>query len=302
MLLIIIMYALLAGSFSMGKILLNHTSPIFLTGIRMFIAGIILLTYQYFSPREHFKFSTKHLALYAQIIFFGFYLTYILRFWGLRDMASYKAVFLYNISPFSTALYSYLMLNERITKKQIIGLCIGFVGLIPILLTTSKAEQLTGELFFISWQEWAIIVSVFASSYSWILIRKMIHHKNYAPAMINGLCMTAGGTLALITACFIPGSLYITEPITFAGWLIAVIVISNIIGHNMYGHLLKIYTATFISFAGFLSPLFAAFYGWAFLGETITWNFYISSIILFIGLYVFYQDELKNRNLNLLVE
>ena len=49
MILIIIMYALFAASFSMGKLLLNHTSPIFLTGIRMLIAGPILLAYQFFS-------------------------------------------------------------------------------------------------------------------------------------------------------------------------------------------------------------------------------------------------------------
>lgn len=286
----------------MGKILLNHTSPLLLTGIRMFIAGIILLAYQYFSPREHFKFRKEHILDYAQIIFFGVYVTYILRFWALRDLPSYKAVFLYNISPFATAIYSYLILNERITKKQIVGLIIGFLGLIPILLTSSKPEQLTGELFFISWQEWAIIVSVFASSYSWILVRKMIRKKNYAPAMINGITMTAGGILALFTAFFTEGAFYITKPEEFIGLLLVVILISNIICHNMYGHLLRTYTATFISFAGFLSPLFAAFYGWAFLQETITWNFYCSASIVFVGLLIFYQDELRNRNLSHLVE
>jgi len=58
--------------------------------------------------------------------------------------------------------------------------------------------------------------------------------------------------------------------------------------------LLKTYTTTFLSFAGFMSPFFAAFYGWVWFGETTTWHFYASSVIVFVGLALFYQDELKN--------
>ena len=77
--------------------------------------------------------------------------------------------------------------------------------------------------------------------------------------------------------------------------LIAVVLISNIVCYNLYGYLLKKYTATFVSFAGFMGPLFTALYGWILLGETVTWHFYASSIIVFIGLYFFYQEELQDR-------
>jgi len=296
------MYALLAASFSIGKVLLRYTTPVFLTGIRMLLAGIILLAYQYFSPQEQFKFKRSHLKYYIQITFFGIYATYILRFWALKDLPSYKAVFLYNLAPFSTALLSYIFFKEKLTKKQMLGLAVGLLGLVPILLTSSKPEAALGEWFSISWQELAVIASVISSSYSWILIRKMVQKKNYSPMMINGICMTTGGALALATALLCEQAIYIKEPVTFTAWLCVVIVISNILCHNMYGFLLKEYTATFISFASFLSPLFAAFYGWAFLQETISWNFYASSAIVFAGLFLFYQDELKNRTLSTIVE
>ena len=63
----------------------------------------------------------------------------------------------------------------------------------------------------------------------------------------------------------------------------------------LYGYLLKSYTTTFLSFAGFLSPLFGALYGWVFLSEKISWHFYLSCAIVFAGLYLFYQDELTQR-------
>ena len=74
---------------------------------------------------------------------------------------------------------------------------------------------------------------------------------------------------------------------------LALIIVSNFICYNLYGYLLKRYSATFISFAGFVTPLFTALFGWYYLGETITASFYISAAIVFVGLFMFYQEELK---------
>ena len=295
MVLIILLYALFATSFSMGKILLQYSPPIFLNGCRMFIAGSILLSYQYFNPREKFRFKKSHIWLYAQVIFFGVHFGYNLRFWALNYLSSFKASFLYNLSPFLSAYYSYIFFKERLSPIQWIGLVIGFLGLIPILLTSSPAEKAFGEWAYISWPEIAILVSVAAHSYSWIVMRRLVKEKGYAPMMANGITMTTGGILALITSFIFESNQPVTELAPFCGWLALVILISNIICHNLYGFLLHKYTATFMSFAGFLTPLFTALYGVLFLSECITWHFYLSSSIVFIGLILFYQEELKKR-------
>lgn len=287
------MYALFASSFSMGKILVGYTTPIFLTGIRMFIAGVILLSYRYFWLGERRRVELKHFGLYAQIIVLGIYIAYGLRFLGLEYLSSSKTAFLYNASPFFSALYSYIFFHERMTKKQWLGLIVGFIGLIPILLTTSGPEQQLGELFFISWPELVVLGSVALHSYSWIVVRKLVRYRDQPPMFVNGVTMLIGGSLALATSPFIEGINPIPDVQRFIVVLAAVILISNIICHNIYGYLLTRYSATFISFAGFLVPIFAALYGWGLLGETITWHFYLSTLIVFIGLYLFYQDELK---------
>lgn len=261
----------------------------------MFIAGTLLLGYQYFYAHKYFRFKTKHIFLYAQIIIFGIYITYILRFWALKYLLSSKTCFLYNVSPFFSSLYSYFFFNEKMTKKQWSGLCIGFIGMIPILLTSSPSEALIGEISFLSWPELAVLISVAMHSYSWIVMRKLVKDKSYSPMMVNGISMTTGGLLALITSFFIEGLHPVSAIKPFVGWLALVIIISNIICYNLYGYLLKQYTATFLSFAGFISPLFAALYGWIFLSETITWHFYVSTVIVFVGLFLFYQDELEQN-------
>lgn len=290
------MYALFASSFSVGKVLLSYAQPIFITGTRMLVGGSILLAYQYWGAREGFRIVWKHRWLYLQMILFGIYITYILRFWALNYLPSSKTCFLYNLSPFLSSLYLYLLFGERMSKRQWVGLIIGFLGLIPILIATTPQEELFGEFLFVSWPELVILLSVATHSYSWIVMRKMVRYKSYSPIMINGLSMACGGLLALITSLIVEGTPpLITDVAPFVGWLMFVVIVSNIICYNMYGSLLKRYSPTFLSFAGFLAPIFAGFYGWAFLNETITWHFYVSNIIVFIGLYIFYQEELKQQ-------
>src|SRR5262245_36376825 len=118
MLLIVLLYALFAASVWSSKLLLSYTTPIFLTGIRMSLAGLILLGYQYLYAHEHFSFKRSHIGLYAQIILFGIYLTYILRFWGMIGMSASKAMFFFNLAPFLSSLYSYIFFDERMTKRQ----------------------------------------------------------------------------------------------------------------------------------------------------------------------------------------
>ncbi|MCA9770220.1 DMT family transporter [Candidatus Dependentiae bacterium] len=296
MILIILLYALFGASFPMGKVLLHYTTPLFLAGSRMFLAGLVLLAYQYFHTHAEFKFKRKHIFYYAQIIFCGIYMAYILRFWALSELTATKTCFIYNLSPFFASLYSYLFFKEVITSKQWLGLIIGFCGFIPILLNTSSTEQAAGEFFFLSWYEIAVIGSVALHSYSWIVMRKLVKDKSYEPPMVNGITMTAGGLLSLITSVFWDGFAPVSDVMPFLGYLTGVIIISNIICFNLYGHLLRYYTATFVSFAGFMGPLFTAFYGWFFLEESVTWHFYISAAIVFLGLYLFYQDELSSTN------
>ena len=294
MTLIILLYALFGSSFPICKVLLQYTTPLFLLGSRLLVAGPILLMYHSFVNKKRIYFKWKHFSYFAQLTVFGMYLNYLIRFWGLQDLPSSKVSFLFNLSPFFSALYSYLIFNERMTRLQWLGLAIGFTGLIPIMFTTTLAEQKLGEFLFISWQELAILTSVALHSYCWILIRKLVKDKAYTPMMVNGISMTCGGLMALATSMYVDGPFPVTNVAGFLKWSVVIILISNIICHNLYAFLLRRYSATFLSFAGFLSPLFSALYGWGLLGETISWHFFASAVLVFIGLYLFYTHELKS--------
>lgn len=307
MILIVMLYALFALSVFISKVIFAYSKPIFYIGARMSIAGMILLLYQYFYAREHFNLKREHFWHYVQVVFFGIYFTYIIRFWGLTELPVSKAMFMFNLAPFVSALFSYFFFNEKMSRKKWLGLTIGFIGFIPIVVSKVGEENLKQFLFF-SWPEFAVLISVVCHSYNWILIRKLVRDHSQSPAMINGLTMFIGGVGALLTSLisafipnlpfnetFAPGSYVpVNNFVEFAKLLAIVILVSNLICHNLYAYLLKKYTATFLSFAGFMSPLFAALYGWKWLNEKITRHFYVSSVIVFLGLVLFYQDELQS--------
>lgn len=298
--LIVLLYALFAATFSLGKVLLNFSPPIFLVGVRMFIAGSLLFIYQFSRGRLQFSFNKKHLWYYAQIIIFTTYLPYIFRFFGLKDMPSSKACLIYNLSPFISYVLAYFLFYEKVTFKKVSGLVIGFIGFLP-LLCFSGSTPAFAKGAFIAWPELYMILSVTCMSYGWLIVHHLVKKYQYEATMINSISMTFGGILALCTSLFFEGIATTAGPVisdlySFIGILSVVVVVSNLLCHNLYVTLLKTYSPTFLSFAAFLSPLFAAFYGWVLMGETISWNFFVTAAMVVIGLALFYHDEMRETD------
>jgi drug/metabolite transporter (DMT)-like permease len=286
------MYALFASIFTVAKATLAYASPCFLLGSRMTVAGILILAYQSFTSRKALAIEKADLPNLALTSFFVYFLTNVLEFWGLQDLTSSKACFIYNLSPFLSAIISYLILSEGMSGKKWLGLMIGFLGMGWLLYRNDSSDEIQ-LISFLSKGELFLIGAVISSAYGWIMMRKL-RHRNYPALTINGIGMLLGGILSLITS-------FITEewnPAPVTSWppviegSIYMLIVSNLLAYNLYSHLLHRFTATFLSFAGFVTPLFAAAYGAFFLKEPLSSDFFIAAAVVFVGLYIFYQQEL----------
>jgi len=109
--------------------------------------------------------------------------------------------------------------------------------------------------------------------------------------------MLFGGILAFYHSFFTENwnplpvtSAYVTP---LLGWVAIMALLSNILCYNLYGMMLKKFTATFLSFAGLLSPIFASIHGWIFLHESPSWIIFLSTSIVSVGLWIVYAAELK---------
>jgi drug/metabolite transporter (DMT)-like permease len=177
------------------------------------------------------------------------------------------------------------------------GLLVGFLGLWPILAQQSQQELATGTLWGFSGAEIAVVCAVICSVLGWIFLRQLVHNDNCPPIVANGYSMVFGGTLALVQSFLMEP--WTPVPITnlgvFCESTLFLIIVSNIIGYNLYGALLKRFSPTFMAFAGLSTPLFTALFGWIFHGEIIDIWFFISLAIVFSGLLIFYFEEIKPK-------
>lgn len=298
MLLTILLYALFASVFSLQKITLNFGEPFFSVGFRMACVGLLLVAHQWFFNRAAFKIKKSHLKTVFLLGFFSLYVTNTAEIWSLKHMHSAKVCLIYSLSPFASAVIAYWLLKEHISQKKALGLLIGFLGLIPIFMLHTGTEVSAGEFLHLSLPELALLSAVIFGVLGWILLKKIIQEYGYSPLLANGLSMSIGGFFALLHS-YCSGEIWAPIPVTqfwpFIRNIISLGVISNLIAYNLYGYLLKRYSATFMSFAGLITPLFASLFGWLFLGEQITWHYAASLTIFSIGLTLFYREELSQN-------
>jgi len=75
------------------------------------------------------------------------------------------------------------------------------------------------------------------------------------------------------------------------------VVVYNVMGWGLWFYLLPRHSVTFLYFSVFTQIGFAALMGWWFLGESLSWSFYVSSLLILVGICLFYQDELRGGHM-----
>ena len=292
--LILLLYALFASIFVLGKFVLQSSAPLFTVGFRMSLAGFFFIAFLYFFQRDKLKFNKSQIKDLIALSIFNIFLTNSFEFWGLQYLDAAKACFIYSFSPIFSTILSYFFFKERVTFKKWMGLLVGFIGFFPILLHNSPYEKNLSHLLFLSEAELALIGACICSVLGWIFLKKLMT-SNVSPLAANGISMLIGGIFSLFASMFFET----WDPVPVTNWTQMLIftatiaLISNLICYNLYGKLLKIYTASFLAFCGLLTPVFTALFGWLFLQETLSWHFYVSTVVVFIGLSIFYLEELR---------
>jgi len=304
LILVFCMYLLFATTFTLAKAVLSFITPILFIGIRMIIAGTLMLSYHRAYSIYPIRIPRKDWGLFAQGILFIIFCAYVFEFWALQYIDSGKASLFFNLSPFITALIAYFIWHERLTKFQLIGMAIGFLGFIPLMYCMPSTLDISGQcVAFVGLPELVLFVSVISFAYGWIIIKELVVVRSYSTLVVNGISMLGGGMLALITSFLLEGKPHLIAAtghqweaaVKVAGYMGALILISNVICYNLYAYLLREYTATFLSFAGFTTPFFAVLLGVLFLGETVTLEICVTAGLVALGLFIFYKDEFRRK-------
>lgn len=296
---IIAIYALLATTFVIAKLALAYAHPFFLIGVRMSLAGLILGTWLLVRSPDRLKIKKEDFFSFLKISFFHVYLAFTCEFWSLQYLSSAKTNLIYTSTPFIAAILSYIILKERLSWKKAAGLTLGLIGLMPVTFT-NESNPACGWFQDEMLPEAILMIAVVSASYAWFEIKKMMN-KGYSLVLINGFAMLTGGVASLLSSWMIFGSesFAVEQPMEFFKYVALMIIVSNLIFYNAYAWLMKKYSITFLTFAGFLSPVFGAIYGHTLLNEAIGWQYGASLALITLALYIFYKEEsgsLQNKS------
>jgi drug/metabolite transporter (DMT)-like permease len=296
MFLIVLMYSLFAATFPLAKLAMNSVdSPLFFLSLRMLLAGSGMMLASFFLISKRYLITAKDFVLLFAAGFFGVFVAFGCEFWALQFVSSIKVNIFYSLSPFMTALLAYLLHKERLSYRKMAGLCIGFLGMLPL---SFDSNVLFSSCLPTTAYDLGLLISVAAAAYAWFVIKKLLN-RGIPMLVINGGMTFLGGCMCLFTYALTAGG--IVMPLV-TSWnmmlvcMVGLIVISNVIGYTMYGYLLHSYSLTLLSFTGFLCPLFGLLYGYLFMGEAFSWAYVIALVCVFIGLMLFYFDEQSDES------
>lgn len=288
MILIFILYAIFAASFTIAKILLGYMSPVLLIAVRMTLAGCLLLAMQIVIYKKFVRIPLKMIPWWIGFSTIHIFIPYITEFIALQSISASCSALIYNLTPFVASFFSYLYFGEKMTRQKWAGFAIGFSGIAWFIASQSNfCVDVNGAYAL-------VLLSVIFGALGWIYVRKMML-QGYQPLMINGIAMLLAGIESFAFA-------YIWEPnatlpwgymLEFVFWMVMIILLTNVIYYNLYARLLKQYTVTLLSFMGCIIPLFTAFFDWLLLGAAVTHHFLIALVVAGYGVYLFYQEELR---------
>lgn len=197
---------------------------------------------------------------------------------GQQSVDSATTAILIATTPFSTLVLSHFMtLDDRITRYKLLGLVIGFVGVVVLL--GHDAAVNAGSTFGML----IILLAACCYSFSSLLIRKLSHLRTFAIVL---------GSLLSSCCVLIPLLLWFHPPWEQTGgrdaWLAVVFLGAGptAAAYLLRAEIVKINGAIFMSNAGYLIPVFAVIWAWLFLNEWPTAVTWLAMALILLGIAV----------------
>jgi O-acetylserine/cysteine efflux transporter len=179
--------------------------------------------------------------------------------------------------PFSTLL-SVWLLGETIRWRRTLGIVLAFAGIVIISFDPRV---------FAYWEGLALVVcSSFVSSLGLIFLKRL---KGIRPLELQSwVALTGGSILLLLSLVLEGGQMTAVRNATWEGWsaLFFTTVMSSLVAHTAWYHLVGRYPVTSLSPLTLLSPLFGIFFGVTLLHDQLTARMLVGGAVTLIGVLI----------------
>jgi drug/metabolite transporter (DMT)-like permease len=247
-------------SFPVIKVALNEISPSLFISLRFILAALIVLAYLALARKPVKKLlNEKILWILGITNAIGF----VMEFYGLTLTTASKASLLVNVNVVFMAIFSAIMLKDKITSKTKLGILVGLIG---VFLTTTGGDlssltqgSVIGDLIiFLGGMVWA-----FSNIYN----KRAATELGLSPMEVTeSMSITTAITLAPLL--FFTPLAFVLTPFSVVAFLY-VTVICTIFGFYLFYRALKAITVVNAGIVMLFEIIVAIAVSFAFLGETI---------------------------------
>ncbi|MGI9315788.1 MAG: DMT family transporter [bacterium] len=270
--------ALWGASFIFIALALTSYGPISVASGRILLAAVVLLLICLWMG---YRFPTT-LSDWRKMLLIGVLnsaLPFFLISWGMQYISSAEAALLMASGTFCALILSHFVSpDERINLQRGIGVCIGFGGVLVLVLSElvqTGMGSLAGQL--------AVIAAGASYAASSVMSRR-ISHLSSLPA--------AACILATASVYMVPAALWWEQPLKGDAQSSAVLamlvlgVMSTALAYVIRLTIIKTNGAVFMAQVGYLVPLFGVVWSWLFLSEAVSMNTLAALGIILLGIAV----------------
>ena len=257
---------------------------LFFAGVRFTVCGALICLYCLIKNRRTFL-SVRSVLLpvllsgvFAIILHYGF--TYV----GLKLTDSSKTAILKQAGVLFYVCFSVLFFkDDRLTVKKLIGVLLGFVGIIAINASSEGVSFHLGDAL--------IIAASFCTVFSNVISKKIFDR--IEPVTATGVSQLFGGVALLLAGKVMGGGMQMGWDAS--AWIMVYICIASIFGYCIWFWVVKRGELSKLFIVKFAEPVFASLCGALLLGENILRPQYLAALLLIAAGITISNLDMKKR-------
>ena len=280
--LLIVLAAIWGSAFFNIKIASDTYTPMAIAFGRIFFAALVMVLYCWMKGIKMDAFG-EHWKMYASIGLVNLILPFFFISFGIVKVQSNMAAILMSTAPiFATILGQLFIQDEKINFLKLLGIIIGFLGIIFLFSDDLLINQ-SNYLFAL-----IIILGPFCYTLGGLLSLKLKHVKN--ETLTSSILVWA--VIMLLPVLFIvenPTELRPSWSSTISLFYLGVV--ATAIAWLMRFYILKSNGLVFQSQVAYIIPIFGLIFGYLFLGEKITYKIIVALIAVLVSTYLIEKSK-----------
>ena len=269
------------------KIGLESIPPFYGVAIRFAVATVILAIIVILR-KEAVPLTRQAVGLYISLAFLSFSIPYALVYWSEQYISSGLASVLFAAYPFVVAITShYALRNERLNIFKMIGISLGFVGVLVIFWSDISlgSSGISGMI--------GILLSTILQGISLVIVKRI--NKTVSPIALSLGGMVIGVVILFGIAMTFEDRSAVSFDTRGVLSILYLGTFGTVVTFVIYYWLLKHVEAVYLSLVAFVTPVLALILGALLLGEEFSFRVIIGACCILGGIIVSNGRDLLSR-------